>query len=122
MELRCHARQDKKERPQPQNSKDIGSEDDEGFARDGKDRRDAVDREDDVGDLDEDQRDQQRCSPPPSGFPHKEFVTAEAGGDRQDHLEQADDKVSGWIRGGLRTEGHLDSGKTEKDAENKRNP
>jgi len=77
VEAGCHPCEQEEQRPQPQNRKDIGGEDNEGFPGDAEDCRNAVHRKDDVGDLDEYQRDQERRPKPKAPVSDEEFLPME---------------------------------------------
>ncbi len=56
-----HGREREIERAQSEDRHDVGGEHDVGVGRDGKDRRHRIDGEDEVGDVDHDEGQEQRC-------------------------------------------------------------
>jgi len=77
VEAGCHPCEQEEQRPQPQNRKDIGGEDNERLPGDAEDCRNAIHGKDDVGDLDEYQRDQERGPKPTASVTDEELLTME---------------------------------------------
>ncbi len=89
MELVHHAGQREVERAQPENREDVRRVNDERIGRHREDRRDRVDGEDQVRELDQQQHDKQGGGVPASRFPHQEPVLAKIARDRHQALEPA---------------------------------
>ena len=122
MELGHESREQEEEGAETEDREDIRGEDDEGFAGDRENRRDAVDGKDDVGELDEDEREQERRPHETARFPDQEFPVVQGRGDRKELLEEAEDDILRRIGMRLGTEGDLETGECQEDSEEERHP
>lgn len=93
MELRCETTNHCVELPKPHDGKHIRHENEYRLVCHGEDRRDRVDGEHQVGGLDEQQHDEERCRHSHCVPHRKEAVTLKVGGDRHKLLEDADHPV-----------------------------
>src|SRR5215216_6129559 len=81
------------QRPQPEYGEDIRREDEKRFRRDAEDRGNRVDRENQIGELDEDQDKKQRRSHLLPVLYNEEVLPVERRRDRQEAANQADDAI-----------------------------
>src|SRR5215213_8684382 len=110
------------ERAQAEYGKDVRGVDDEGIARHGEDRRDGIDRKDEVGGLDYDEDHQQQGAVKPPVDAGEEMGLFVMARDRHEPPDDAQHGVFFGINLRLLLEEHLDAGVDEKGAEDVNDP
>jgi len=100
----------------------VGREHDEGLFGDGEDRRDGIDGEDDVGELREDQRDQERGGEEFGIDPGEELLAHEVRGNRHELSEASHDGVLFGVDLLVFQPQHFHAGEGEEDAEDEDHP
>ena len=122
MELGGHSGEDEVEGPEAKDGKDVGGEDDEGFAGDREDSRYAVDGKNDVRHLDEEEGEEQWGPHQASRLPDEELLVMKLLRNGQKSFQQPNQDVLGGIGMGFGSEGNLETGEKQEDAENQRHP
>src|SRR4029077_13728543 len=107
---------------QPKNSANVGGVDDERVACNAKDRRDRVDGEENVRDLDNNQHKSQRRQHPPAFEKHGEGRAEVAIAHGQQPAHEPDQGIPCDIDHFLPTKEHLDAREEQKDAEQIKRP
>ena len=111
------------ERTQAEDREDVRGEDEEGIGGDREDRRDRIDREDQVGGLDEHQGDRERGEDPLPPDAHGEVLLMELVGDREVATQPLGDHALHlrFLLGRTREE-HLEPREDEEGAEDEEDP
>ena len=117
-----HAGEHEEHGPQTEDREDVRGENDQRLLRDGEDRRHGIDGEDDVGDFEEHEADKKRRGVEHAGVAHKEILTVELGGHRDDFPEQANDRIFLGVDRFFRGEENLYTGEDQENSENPDDP
>ena len=116
------ARQQKIHRAQADDGKNVRGENDEGLARDGKNRRDGVHGENQIGRLDEQQHQRQRRERKAAIEPGEKLLPVKVRRNGEKFSREPQREVFFRLHGFLAGKKHLDPGKNEKRAEDIKHP
>jgi hypothetical protein len=109
-------------RAKTEHGEDVRRQHDEGILRDRENRRNRIDREDHVGDRDQQHDDEERRIEPLAGFDDAERGAAERSRQREMALDEAQGRIRFEIRLIVRVAQHPDAGEHEEQSEKIKNP
>ena len=116
------AGQQKIHRAQADDGKNVRGKNDEGLARDGKNRRDGIHGENQIGRLDEQQHQRQRCECKATVEPGEKSLAVEVRRHSETFSREPQREVFFRLHGFLAGKKHLKTGKNEKCAEDVKHP